>query len=188
MHTSKTLLLMINNEVWGNPINRYEFMEGSDTKSRGSIGLMLKGMRQAILGRDSTVTEELEPNSAYLGQRHAFIESQTNEKDLKIAIIDASSKNICLKDDEEAEIATWESIAMEDFWVDNSITSKEDFDIVVEQNFNHVTTSFKDRYPEREVENLDQIHAKIEMYVRREYNRRIKEELKQATKANAREI
>jgi len=163
----------------GTPLNGYEFMEGGYAESRGPIGLMLKGMRQAILGRDSTTVEELKPNSEYLRQRHAFIESQTNEEDLKINIIDASSKNICLKDDEEAEIATWQNIAM-DFGVDNSITSKEDFDIAVEQNFNHFIRSFKDRYPERKVENLDHLHFCVDLVVRRAYNRGIKEELKQA--------
>ncbi len=162
----------------GAPLNGYAFLEANYTDSRGAIGLMLKGMRQAILGRNSTVIEELTPHSNYLRQRHAFIESQTGENDLKIHIMDASSKEICLQLEEEG-VDAWENIEI-NYGLENPIVYKEDFDTAIEQTIHHVIVSFKDRYPEKKVENLDQLYAKVERYVRRAYNRGIKEELNQA--------
>lgn len=164
--------------IVGAPLNGYEFWEANYAESRGAIGLMLKGMRQAILMRNSTIIEELRPNSEYLQQRHAFIESQTDENDLKIHIIDASSKEICLKVEEEG-VDSWENIEIH-YELENPIVYKEAFDKAIEQTMNHVIASFKDRYPEKQVKNLDQLYAKVERYVRRAYNRGIKEELNQA--------
>lgn len=164
--------------IVGAPLDGYAFLEANYAESRGAIGLMLKGMRQAILGRNSTVIEELTPNSNYLQQRHAFIESQTDENDLKIHIMDASSKEICLKVEEEG-VDAWEDIEI-NHGLENPIVYQEDFDKAVEQVRDHVIASFKDRYPEKQVENLDQLEAKVERYVRRAYNRGIKEELNQA--------
>ena len=164
--------------IVGAPLNGYAFWKANYAESRGAIGFMLKGIRQAILVPNSTIIEELTPHSEYLQQRHAFIESQTDENDLKIHIMDASSKEICLKVEEEG-VDTWENMEI-NYELENLIVYQEDFDNAVEQVRDHVIASFKERYPEKQVENLDQLEAKVERYVRRVYNRGIKEELNQA--------
>ena len=164
--------------IVGAPLNGYAFWEANYAESRGAIGFMLKGMRQAILVQNSTIIEELTPHSEYLQQRHAFIESQTGENDLKIHIMDASSKEICLKVEEEG-VDAWENMEL-NYELENPIVYQEDFDKALEQARDHVIASFKEVYPEKQVENLDQLEAKVERSVRRVYNRGIKEELNQA--------
>ena len=164
--------------IVGAPLNGHEFMQENYSESRGAIGLMLKGMRQAISGQNSTVIEELTPHSTYLQQRHAFIESQTDENDLKISIMDTSSKNNCLKV-ERAGVDTWESMEI-NYGPENPIVYKEDFDIAIEQILNRVVADFEEKHPAEEVRNLDQLQEKIKRAVRRAYNKGIKEELNQA--------
>ena len=164
--------------IVGAPLNGYNFFETSYAENRGAIGLMLKGMRKAILVRNSTIIQELTPHSEYLRQRRAFIESQTEEDDLKIHIMDASSKKICLKVEEEG-VDAWKNIEI-NYELENSIVYKEELDKAVEQVRDHAIANFREMYPEEQVDNLEQLDAKVERYVRRVYNRGIKKELNQA--------
>ncbi|MHB9147577.1 MAG: hypothetical protein ACYC2U_04045 [Candidatus Amoebophilus sp.] len=77
------------------PLCGYDFFNADYGLDYGAIGQLIMGMSQATLGRNSTVLEELTPGSKYLSQRHAFIESQTESRDLKIYIAASSIYNLC---------------------------------------------------------------------------------------------
>jgi len=78
------------------PLNGYDFYHADYGRDWGAIGQLITGMRQAISGQGSTIVEELTPGSDYLKKRQAFIESQTDEEDLKFYIADASIRKLCL--------------------------------------------------------------------------------------------
>lgn len=77
------------------PLCGYDFHDADYGLDYGAIGQLIMGMSQATLGHSSTVLEELTPGSKYLSQRHAFIESQTEAKDLKIYLAGSSIYKLC---------------------------------------------------------------------------------------------
>ena len=83
------------------------------------------------------------------------------------------------EEEEEEGVDAWENMEI-NYELENPIVYKEDFDKAFQQTMNHFIAIFKDRYPEKKVQNLDPLYAKVERYVRRVYNRGIKEELNQA--------
>lgn len=77
------------------PLDGYDFYNSDYGLSAGAIGELIMRMRKSTLGHNSTVVEEITPGSDYLKKRHAFIESQTGEKDLKFYIAGSSLYKLC---------------------------------------------------------------------------------------------